>query len=162
TATGILARGNVCSTSASADGTSAAAPTACSMRAATSTPADGASPHSADAAVNAMTAARKVRRRPIRSESRPAGMSSAANTMVYALSTHDSDDVSTDEKSAPIAENATNRIVVSRNTANVARLVENSTTQGFAGCFILRSEYDNSNTRRQALIVWFGCRRSPD
>jgi hypothetical protein len=82
TAAGIFDRGNVWSTSASDDGTSAAAPTACSIRAATRTPADGASPHSADAAVNTTTAPRNVRRRPIRSASLPAGINSAANTIV--------------------------------------------------------------------------------
>jgi hypothetical protein len=49
------------------------------------------------------------------------------------LSTHDSVDVSTEEKSAPIAENATNRIVVSRNTANTASPVEESTHHGLIG-----------------------------
>ncbi len=82
TATGIFERGKVCSTRASDDGTSAAAPTAWRMRAATSSPAVGARPHSIEATVNSTAAARNVRRLPIRSASRPAGMSSAANTMV--------------------------------------------------------------------------------
>ena len=61
---GIFSRGKVCSTSASEAGTSAAAPTACSMRARISTPTVGARPHSIDATVNTITAARNVRRRP--------------------------------------------------------------------------------------------------
>ena len=82
TATGIFERGKVCSTRASDDGTSAAAPTACRTRAATRRPAVGATPHSIDAIVNRTAAARNVRRRPMRSASRPAGISSAANTIV--------------------------------------------------------------------------------
>jgi hypothetical protein len=52
------------------------------MRAATSAPTEGARPHKIDAVVNTTIAARNVRRRPIRSASRPAGISSAANTIV--------------------------------------------------------------------------------
>ncbi len=54
-------------------------------------------------------------------------MSRAANTIVYALSTHDMVVVLTSEKLALIDGNATNRIEVSRNTATTARLVDVST-----------------------------------
>ena len=82
TAIGIFSRGKVWSTRASDAGTSAAAPTACSTLAATSGPAAGARPHSIDAAVKMTTAVRNVRRRPTRSASRPAGIRSAAKTIV--------------------------------------------------------------------------------
>ena len=52
--------------------------------------------------MNTTTATRNVRRRPTRSASRPAGMSSAAKTIVYAFRTHDSDDGADVEKSARI------------------------------------------------------------
>ena len=59
-------------------------------------------------------------------------MSVAANTIVYAFRTHDRVVGRTDAKSRPIAVNATNKIVVSRNTANTARLVTASTAHGGA------------------------------
>ena len=46
------------------------------------------------------------------------------------MSTHDTVDGPADAKVELIAGNATNPIVVSRNTAKTARLVEVSTTQG--------------------------------
>ena len=57
-------------------------------------------------------------------------MRSAANTIVYEFRTHDSVEGLTLEKSARIDGKATNRIVVSRSTANTARLVEASTADG--------------------------------
>src|SRR5205085_2030184 len=117
--------------SANDDGTSAAAAIACRTRAPTRISTDGARPHNIDAIVKPTAAVRKVRRRPTRSANRPNGMSSAANTLVYALRTHDSDDGDADENSALIEGNATNRIVVSRNTAKTARLVLPNTTHGF-------------------------------
>ena len=87
-------------------------------------------PHSIDATVNSTAAVRNVRRRPTRSASRPAGISSAANTIVYALRTHDSDEGAVEANCALIDGKATNRIVVSRNTANTARLVLANTTHG--------------------------------
>ena len=133
TAIGIFSRGNVCSTNASDAGTSAAAPTAWAMRPRIRNPTVGASPHSTDAPVKITTAVRKVLRRPTRSASRPAGMSSAANTIVYALSTHDIVVVLTSEKLALIDGNATNKIEVSRNTATTARLVEVRTVHSLTG-----------------------------
>ncbi len=82
TAIGIFGRGNVCSTNASDEGTNAAAPTACKMRPRMSSPAVGARPQSTDATVKITTAVRKVLRLPMRSASRPAGISNAANTIV--------------------------------------------------------------------------------
>src|SRR5690349_16584113 len=58
TAIGTLALGKVCSTSASEEGTNAAAPTACRTRAATSSAGVGATPHSIEAIVKATTAAK--------------------------------------------------------------------------------------------------------
>src|SRR5258706_15649863 len=103
---------------------------ACTTRVTISSDAFGAKPHNIDATVKRTTAPRKVRRRPTRSASRPPGTNSAANTIVYALSTHDSPDGLTELKSALMAGNATKRIVVSRNTANTARLVDVSTIHG--------------------------------
>ncbi len=82
TAIGIFAFGKVCRIRASEDGTSAAAPMACSIRAITRMATVGARPQSIEAMVNTTTAPRNVRRRPMRSARRPAGMSMAAKTMV--------------------------------------------------------------------------------
>ena len=69
-------------------GTSTAAPAPCRARAATSTGRLGASPHSADAAVNTTKPAVKTRLAPTRSPSAPAERISAANASVYALTIH--------------------------------------------------------------------------
>ena len=70
------------STRASDVGVMAAAPIACTIRAAIRKPAVGASPHVAEAIVNRGQAAQEHRLRPHRSASRPAGTSRAANTSV--------------------------------------------------------------------------------
>ena len=49
------------------------------------------------------------------------------------MSTHERVDGLTSEKSARMAGKATKRIVVSRKTANTARLVEASTAHGLRG-----------------------------
>src|SRR5277367_5699536 len=72
-------------------GTIAPAPAAWTTRAAISRPTPGASPHSTDPAVNPASPATNNRRRPIRSAHRPAGTRTAANTIVYPLSTQDSE-----------------------------------------------------------------------
>ena len=59
-----------------------AAPSAWRTRRATSVAADGAVAHSAEAAVNVSSPARKLRFRPTRSATRPAGTSSAAKAML--------------------------------------------------------------------------------
>ena len=74
--------GNSGSSSASDVGTRIAAPAACTTRAATSTSTDGASPQTAEAARKVETPTKNIRRRPRRSDSRPAGTSSAAKTML--------------------------------------------------------------------------------
>jgi len=74
------ARGNSGSRSASDVGTTAAAPRACTTRAAMSTAGVGASPHPAEATRNTTIPARNSRRRPMRSANRPAGINAAANT----------------------------------------------------------------------------------
>ncbi len=74
------AAGNSGSTRASELGTTSAAKAPCSARAAVSTPASGAAPHSALNAAKPPSPARNSRLRPYRSASRPAGMSIAANT----------------------------------------------------------------------------------
>ncbi len=50
----------------------------------------GASPQAAEASTKTAPPVRKVRRRPSRSAQRPIGTRAAANTIVYALSTHES------------------------------------------------------------------------
>src|SRR3954447_10171292 len=130
TATGTLSRGNVCSTRASDAGTRIAAPAASTISAPTSTPTVGASPRSIEPTVNTTTPIRNIRRRPTRSARRPLGISSAANTRVYALSTHDTVDGPAELNVLLIAGNETKPIVVSRNTANTARLVDVSTIHG--------------------------------
>src|SRR5689334_18576354 len=107
-------------TSASDEGMSAAAPAACTMRHRISTSAVGATPHAIDAAVKAVEPTRNTRRWPTRSATFPAGMRSAANTIVYALSTHESSDGVLVAKSREMAGKATYRIVVSRKVASVA------------------------------------------
>ena len=74
--------GNSGSSSPSEVGTSTAAPAACTTRAATRTGTDQASPQSADAARNVSSPMKNMRRRPTMSATRPAGTSSAANTML--------------------------------------------------------------------------------
>ena len=59
-----------------------APPVACSTRAATRKPSDGATAHSADEAVKTARPMRKAFLRPARSAQRPAGTSAAAKTMV--------------------------------------------------------------------------------
>ena len=63
-------------------GTIAPAPVAWMTRAAISRPTPGASAHSTDPSVNPASPAVNIRRRPIRSAHRPAGTSTAANTIV--------------------------------------------------------------------------------
>ena len=82
TASGILARGNVWRTRASDAGTMAAAKTAWATRKRMRNPTPGATPHSIEAIVKPTTAVRKVRRRPMRSARRPAGIRVAANVIV--------------------------------------------------------------------------------
>src|SRR6202035_506535 len=83
--------GTAASSSDSDAGTIAPAPAAWTTRAAIRRPTPGASPHSTDPAVNPASPATNNRRRPIRSAHRPAGTSTDANTIVYALSTQDSE-----------------------------------------------------------------------
>ncbi len=80
-APGRSAGGVASSSSAREVGISAAAPAACTTRAASSQPTAGASAHSAEATVKTASPARNTRRCPIRSASRPAATSSAAKTM---------------------------------------------------------------------------------
>jgi hypothetical protein len=70
-------------------GSTVAAPSACTTRAATRTGTDGATPLATDAARNSSRPARKSRRRPYRSARRPAGTRAAANTTLYPVSTQD-------------------------------------------------------------------------
>jgi hypothetical protein len=74
--------GTAASRSESDAGTIAPAPAAWMTRATISAATPGASPHSTDPAVNPASPATKSRRRPIRSAHRPAGTSTAANTIV--------------------------------------------------------------------------------
>jgi hypothetical protein len=66
----------------------------------------------------ASRATAKTRRRPSRSASRPAGTRKAANTMLYALSTHESEPRLLPENDVLIAGNATLTIVASRNASS--------------------------------------------
>ena len=74
--------GTAASRSDSDAGTITPAPTAWMTRAAISAATPGASPHSSDPTLNAASPATSARRRPIRSAHRPAGTSTAANTIV--------------------------------------------------------------------------------
>jgi hypothetical protein len=88
---GRAAAGTAASSSDSDAGTIAPAPAACTTRAAISAPTPGASPHSTEPRLNPASPATNSRRRPTRSAHRPAGTSTAANTIVYAFSTQDSE-----------------------------------------------------------------------
>ena len=90
----------------------------------------GATPHNIEATVNNTAAVKNVRRLPTRSANRPAGISRAANTIVYALRIHESDEGAVEANCVLIDGKATNRIVVSRKTAKTARLVLASTIHG--------------------------------
>src|SRR5580693_3182345 len=83
--------GTAASSSDSDAGTIAPAPAAWTTRAAISRSTPGASAHSTDPIVNPASPATNNRRRPIRSAHLPAGTRTAANTIVYPLSTHDSE-----------------------------------------------------------------------
>ena len=72
--------GNACSTSARADGTSKAAPSACTTRKAISAPADGAIAHSSEPTVNNSRPTTNTRRRPSESAIAAPAMRNAANT----------------------------------------------------------------------------------
>src|SRR5688572_21803031 len=77
-------------------------------------------PQSNDPPVNTASPATRVLRRPTRSAHRPAGTSTAANTIVYALRIHDSEPSSAPAYSSPIEGNARltmNRSRLDMNTA---------------------------------------------
>jgi hypothetical protein len=122
TATGRRAAGNAASTIASDAGRSSAAPIACTTRAATSSSTDPARPHASEPARNTATPPTKMRLRPCRSASRPAGTSSAAYTTVYAFSTHDRSAGVAPANAARSAGNAANSTVASSETRNTAVL----------------------------------------
>ncbi|MEZ5260802.1 MAG: hypothetical protein R2755_03290 [Acidimicrobiales bacterium] len=82
TARGSWSLVKACITNANEAGINAAAPPAWMMRKAMSSSALGAKPHAIDATVNTIEPARNTRRWPTRSASLPAGISSAANTIV--------------------------------------------------------------------------------
>ena len=70
---------------------SRAPPAAWTTRAPTRTQTSGAAAQAAEATAKTIMPVRNAARRPIRSAARPAGTSSAANTIAYAFSTQDSD-----------------------------------------------------------------------
>jgi hypothetical protein len=72
----------------SATGLSIDPPIACSARNATSSPIDGAIPHSSEPRLNSASPVWNVRRRPIRSAVEPDSMSRLASTRVYASIVH--------------------------------------------------------------------------
>src|SRR6516225_3625796 len=76
------AAGTAANTRDSDAGTIAPAPAAWTTRAAISAATPGARPHSTDPALNTASPATKTRSRPTRSAHRPAGTSTAANTIV--------------------------------------------------------------------------------
>ncbi len=73
---------------ASEPGVSSAPPMPWRARAATSTPAFGASPHSSEATANHTTPTTKTLRRPYRSPSEPPSRISPASVSMYALTVH--------------------------------------------------------------------------
>ena len=75
---------------ATAIGSTSAEPAPCTARAATRTPASGATAHAADAAVNRPRPTASIRRRPSRSPSAAPVSSSTAKLSVYAFTVHSS------------------------------------------------------------------------
>ncbi len=114
------ASGNSGSSRASEVGTSAAAPAAWTTRAATRTSTVGARPAAAEAARNVSRPAMNIRRRPTRSATRPAGTSSAANTMLYAVRIHDSPASEVSLNDARMSGKAMLTIVTSRKLMKTA------------------------------------------
>src|SRR5690349_12780921 len=113
--------GTLASSSESEAGTIRPAPTAWTIRAAISSGTPGDRPHSAEPRLNPISPAPKIRRRPIRSAHRPAGTSTAANTIVYAFSTQDSESRLVPWYSRPMYGNARftmNRSRLDMKTAN--------------------------------------------
>ena len=80
-----------------------AAPAAWTMRAAISAPTEGDTAHRAEPTVKVARPSRNIRRRPILSANRPAGTSSAASTIAYALRIQLSSLSEAPEKSSAIA-----------------------------------------------------------
>src|SRR3954464_8854368 len=118
--------GTTASSSDSDAGTITPAPTACTVLAATSQPTPGARPQSSDPPVNTASPATKARRRPTRSPHRPAGISTAANTIVYALRIHDSAPRSAPANSSPIEGNA--RLTMNRSRLDMNTAMANTAT----------------------------------
>src|SRR5579871_557164 len=80
--------GNEALINARLPGTSNAAPTPCTLRAAISHPIDGASPQPADAMANNATPTRKILARPYRSPSEPPKSSKDESMRAYDSTTH--------------------------------------------------------------------------
>jgi len=116
TAVARIVGGNSARTSASEAGSISEAPIAWTARAAISTPSVGAAPQMAEAAQKTSRPAKKIRRRPTRSATRPDESSSEANTMLYAFSTHESVASEAVGKLRRMAGNAMFAIVPSRKT----------------------------------------------
>src|SRR4051794_34728251 len=115
-----LSAGVSASTSPSAAGIMAAAAAPCTARAATSAPTLGASALASEATVNSATPPMNTRRRPTRSATRPAGVSSAANSTAYAVITQDSSVTEVPRKSVARSGNARFTTVTSRKARKVA------------------------------------------
>jgi hypothetical protein len=122
--------GNAASTIDSDAGVSSAAPIACSTRAAISHATLPANPQATDAAMNNVAPSRNTRLRPYASARPPAGISIAAYTTVYALSTHDMSAALASGKPARSAPNAAYNIVASSDTRNDATLATQNTGHG--------------------------------
>ena len=122
--------GNALRTSASEEGTRNAAPRAWTTRKAISSSADGATAHNTDAAVNNSSPKMNARRRPMRSAIRPAATRNAANTMLYAFRTQDSDEIDVPGNERPMLGNAMLTIVASMNATAAPSDAIASTTRG--------------------------------
>ena len=125
-----MAGGNSGSISPSDVGTMIAAPIACSTRAAISSSTLGANAHSADARRNVHSPTKNIFRRPTMSATFPAGTSSAAKTMLYALRIQDSPASDESGNDASMSGNAMLTIVASRKLMNTATDVTSRTFHG--------------------------------
>jgi hypothetical protein len=120
-------------------GVIAAAPTACTTRAATSNSTVGASAQRAEPATKSARPARKTRSRPTRSPSLPNGTSNAAKTIAYALRTHESPDTDAPAKSSCSAGKAMLTMKRSRLTTKTAAEITAKPRQGEGGCVMGRA-----------------------
>jgi hypothetical protein len=117
-----------------------------------STSTEPAAPQTAEAARKTNVPRKKKRRLPKRSASRPAGISAAANTMLYALRIQESRLSEAVGNDARMSGNAMLTIVTSRKLMNTAIAVTSRTCQRRAMRLLTRRLLDASEATRTHLL----------